>query len=59
MRGVNVTEGRLEFCYNNTWGTVCDNGFGDADAMVACRQLGFSDQGMSSKKKYCKVLHFE
>ena len=37
--------GRLEFCNNNIWGTVCDDGFGTPDAQVACRQLGFSTTG--------------
>lgn len=37
--------GRVEICRNNIWGTICNNGWGVAEAQVVCRELGFSTSG--------------
>ena len=34
--------GRLEVYYSFQWGTVCNDNIGANEALVACRQLGFS-----------------
>ena len=46
LQGGNNTFGRVEICNDNVWGTVCDDSWGQVDAQVACRQLGFSASGM-------------
>ena len=46
--GSSDTEGRVELCVNDTWGTVCDDLWGDNDASVVCARLGYSSTGEKS-----------
>ena len=41
-----ATSGRIEVFNGTAWGTVCDDYWSSNDARVACRQLGFSIDGM-------------
>ena len=42
--------GQLEICHANEWGTVCDDGWEDVDARVACVQLGLPSSSESNTK---------
>ncbi|XP_033736551.1 deleted in malignant brain tumors 1 protein-like [Pecten maximus] len=42
VNGATQYEGRIEIYHDDRWGTVCDDNWGDSDARVVCRQLGYS-----------------
>ncbi len=39
--GNESTEGRVEYCRDNLWVSVCRDSWDHKDAQVVCRQLGF------------------
>ncbi|VDI38551.1 Hypothetical predicted protein, partial [Mytilus galloprovincialis] len=41
ITGSASNKGRLEINYKGEWGTICAFSFGDDDAAVACKQLGY------------------
>lgn len=43
--GTSPTEGRVEVCVNNVWGSVCGDSWRNTEAVVACQQAGFASEG--------------
>ena len=40
-----LIQGRVEYCYDGSYQTLCTDEWSDTDASVVCRELGFSPYG--------------
>jgi deleted-in-malignant-brain-tumors protein 1 len=47
-----VLKGRVEFCVNNSWVTICTHHWTTSEASVICSQLGYSRYGATATSDY-------
>ena len=54
--GSSSSQGRVEVCNNNQWGTVCDDTWDSLDANIACLHLGYSIEGRKFQLLCCQTF---
>ncbi|MED6286153.1 hypothetical protein CHARACLAT_002924 [Characodon lateralis] len=55
VHGSNHCSGRLEVKLNESWSSVCDEGFNQQDAEVVCREIGCGPASVIKRIHYGKV----
>ena len=42
----------MEVFHGGRWGVICDNDWGDSDASVVCRMLGYNGPSEATRQRY-------
>ena len=50
--GSDPSEGTIQICKGEVWGTVCDDFWDNVDAGVVCEQLGYVAEGRHTVHVY-------
>ena len=56
VNGQTQYEGRVELCYDETWGAICPYTWDIREATVICRQLNFTTIGKYTNMSYSKKI---
>ena len=56
VNGETQYEGRVELCYDETWGAICPYTWDIREATVICRQLNFTTIGKYTNMSYSKKI---
>lgn len=54
--GEDEMEGRVEVKFQDVWGTVCDDDFGEPEAYVLCKSLGYTGETVSISVQFIGFL---
>ena len=55
--GTDDSNGHVEFCMDRGWGKVCEDDWDINAAIVLCRQLNFSSEGIHNNNMITVLLH--